>query len=114
MSQPMFSSKTRRLSAAAFRDVLRRLDAIERRLAGRSADSTHSHSDLMRRWDILGKNDCAVELRMTPRCGARIRHVGGNSNKRDERRIGRHLRSIAACAPKVFDRWNLSRRSNSV
>ena len=53
MSHSSPSSGTKGPSAAAFRDVLRRLDAIERRLAGRSADSTHSPSDLMRRWDIV-------------------------------------------------------------
>jgi hypothetical protein len=53
MSRSSPSFRTKRLSAAAFRDVLRRLDVIERRLAGRSTDSTHGSSDLMRRWDIV-------------------------------------------------------------
>ena len=40
-------------SAAAFRDVLRRLDAIERRLRSRSSAPVHGDSDLLRRWEIL-------------------------------------------------------------
>ena len=45
-------SRSTGLSVAAFRDVLRRLDAIERRLS-RSTPSVHGHSDLLRRWEIL-------------------------------------------------------------
>jgi len=92
MSQSSPSSRSKRPTAAAFRDVVRRLDAIERRLTSRSTEPAYRPSDLMRRWDILDEERLRGQI---ARDGALRRDDLTEWKNREKRRLARNRETVA-------------------